>query len=189
MPTWRASTFLLLILSAVSSAQTKAIFYMTARPDSVESFLAHAAQIDILIPEIYSTDAEGVVWGEPDPRVLEAAAKHRVPVMPIIVNPGFKQEPIHALLASAAAQARLSRTLLDECRQHHYYGIQFDFENVPFSDRDALTALVRDTTALLGRDDYKLSIATVHKSSEYPGESDYAHWIYANWRGAFDLAA
>ena len=182
--------FVIVLMAAASAglgAQTKAIFYMTARPESVRSFLAHAEKIDILIPEIYSADGEGVVWGAPDPQVLETAQKQGVPVMPIIVNPGFKQETIHALLASREAQNRLSNTLLEECQRYKYYGIQFDFENVPFSDRDALTGLVRDTAALLGRYGYKLSIATVHKSSDYPGRGDYAHWIYTNWRGAYDL--
>lgn len=169
-------------------AETKALFYLTARPESVRSFLANADKIDIVVPTVYSADEQGVVWGEPDPRVLEAAHQHRVLVMPIIVNPGFRQETIHALLGNAAARARMADALLEECRRHRYYGIQFDFENVSFSDRDALTALVRETATLLGREGFKLSIATVHKSSEYPGRGDYAHWIYTNWRGAYDLA-
>jgi spore germination protein YaaH len=179
---------LFLLAPIALMAQTKAIFYMTARPDSVRSFLAHAKQVDILIPEVYSTDEQGFVWGVPDPQVLETARKQRVPVMPIIVNPGFKQETIHGLLGNAAAQARLTRTLLEECRRYRYYGIQFDFENIAASDRDALTALLRETARVFAPQGFKLSIATVHKASEYPGRGDYAHWLHVNWRGAYDLA-
>lgn len=171
------------------AAQTKAVFYMTSRPESVRSFLAHADKVDILIPEIYSADEQGLVWGEPLPQVLEAARRHRVPVMPIIVNPGFKQETIHALLVKPEAHMRMALALLEQCRRYGYYGIQLDFENIAFGDRDALTALLRETARVFDPEGYKLSIATVHKSSEYPGRGDYAYWIYNNWRGAYDLAA
>src|SRR5687767_4550388 len=100
---------------------------MTARPDSVRAFLAHADKIDILIPTGYNADAQGFVWGGIDPVVLEHARKMRVPVMPIIVNPGFRQEIIHGLLGDAAARHRMMQALLEECRRHKYYGFQFDF--------------------------------------------------------------
>ncbi len=187
-----AKSWLFLLLNLAVSprldAQTKAVFYMTARPDSIRSFLAHAEKIDLLIPTGYSTDEQGVVWGEIDPQVLETARQHRIPVMPIIVNPAFKQETVHALLADPKAQARMAKALLEECRRHNYYGIQLDFENVPSSDREALNILVRETAALLGSGGFKLSIATVHQASDYPGRGEYAHWIYSNWRGAYDLA-
>src|SRR5512133_1303459 len=89
------------------SAQTRALFYMTDRPESIRSFLDHASKIDIVGPQIYSVDEEGLVWGGLDERVEEAARKAGVKVMPLIVNPGFRQETIHALLASAAARERM----------------------------------------------------------------------------------
>ena len=180
----------MLLLAAVAAnlaAQPKAIFYMTGKPESVRSFLAHADKIDIVIPEFYSADAEGAVRGNPESIVMEAARKHRVPVMPIIVNPGFKQDQIHALLGNAAAQARLAKALLEECRKHGYYGIQFDFEHVPAADRDALTRLVRDTAALLGGGGFELSIAAMYQTSEAAPAGGYARWLYDNWLGAYDL--
>lgn len=184
----RLQHLIFLLVPVTLLAQTRAVFYMTARPDSIRSFLAHADKIDILIPEVYSADEQGFVGGAPDQQVMDVARKRGVPVMPIIVNPAFKQETIHALLGNAAAHERLTQALLEECRRHRYYGIQFDFENVAATDRDALTALVRETARVFAPEGFKLSIATVHKSSEYPGRGDYAHWLYANWRGAYDLA-
>src|SRR5712692_8427819 len=134
---------LLCCLGLPAACQTKAIFYMDHRADSLRSFLANAGQIDILIPTVYQADEHGAVRGAPDSQMLEAACAHGVRVMPIIVNTGFKQELIHALLADGPAQSRMADFLLAECGRHEYYGIQFDFENVSSTDRDALTALVR----------------------------------------------
>ena len=160
---------------------------MTEAADSVESFRVHAEQIGIVVPTIYKVDEHGLVWGEPNVSMMATAAEHKVPVMPIIVNPGFDQKNLHALLVDTAARQRMIASLDSECKRFRYYGIQFDFEHVSFLDRDALTSLVRETAEVLGRDGYKLSIATVHVYSDYPGSGDYAHWLYQDWRGGYDL--
>lgn len=178
---------LVLGFGAVASAQTRALFYMTQTPESIRSFLDHAGQIDIIVPTVYSVDENGVVWGSLDERVTETARARGVRVMPIIVNPGFNPGTIHAVLTKEEAWRRLIAALVSECERHRYYGIQFDFEHVAFTDRDALTTLVRETAKQLARGGFKLSIATVHQFSSYPGAGDYAHWLWEEWRGAYDL--
>ena len=168
-------------------ARPKALFYLTPQTASVRSFVAHGGKIDIVVPAVYSADEQGAVSGATEARVLEAAARHGVAVMPIVVNPGFRQETVHQMLASAEARERVAKGLLEECRQRHYWGMQLDFENVPAADREALTALVRDTAALLGRDGFRLSIAVMYQTaSQAPGQG-YARWLWENWLGAYDL--
>jgi hypothetical protein len=76
--------WLALFTSMVAVAQKpstpKALFYMTETPASVNSFLEHASRIDILVPAWYQMDADGLVTGASDPRVLNAAREHHVPV-------------------------------------------------------------------------------------------------------------
>lgn len=179
----------LLSLSALLPGQPKALFYMQDSPAAVRSFQANAARVDIIVPTVYSADGEGLVWGEPNPAVVETARRMKVRLMPIVVNPGFNQEMMHALLAKPAARRRMIGSLVSECRKYSYYGIQFDFENVSYLDRDALTTLVAEASAALGGAGFKLSIATVPSGSDYPGRGDYSRWVYANWRGAYDLKA
>ena len=178
---------LMLAGCAIVAAQPKTLFYMNDSPASIRSFQANADKIDLIAPTVYSVDAAGLVWGKPDPRVVQTARKFRVALMPIIVNPGFKQDMIHALMTNADARKRMNTTLLAECRKYGYYGIQFDFENVNYLDRDLLTAMVQETSAALGREGFKLSIATVPNEGDEPGKSDYTRWVFQNWRGAFDL--
>jgi len=174
--------------SSTGNGQTRAIFYLTPTAGSVRSFVAHGAKIDLVVPTFYAADEKGNLAGGPDERVLEAARKHNVPVMPIVANPGFRQAMIHALLANAAARARVARNLLEECRRHRYYGIQLDFEQIPAADRDALTALVRDVATLLAGEGFRLSVAAMFQTGDAPGLPGYGQWLYDNWTGAYDLA-
>ncbi len=70
-----------------------------------------------------------------------------------------------------------------------YGGFQIDFENVNWTDRDLLSALVAETAAALHKQKLRLTIATVPNAPGYPGKSPFSHWLYANWRGSFDLKA
>ena len=62
---------LFLLSACAASARPKALFYLTQSPRSVQSFIAHADKIDILAPTWYNVDAAGLVWGGPDPLVME----------------------------------------------------------------------------------------------------------------------
>src|SRR5215475_5190724 len=160
----RILAFLLLsLLPAVShgAERPKSLFYLTSDPTSIHSFLAHADKVDLLVPTWYGTNSEGLVSGAPNPLVLEAAKQRHVPVMPIVLNSGFVQAEFHKFLGDAAAQKRMLDALVRACKENGYIGIQFDFENVRWTDRDALSALVRDSAAALHHEGLQLSIATV----------------------------
>ena len=125
-------------------ARPKSLFYLTSDPAGVQSFLAHASKIDILVPTWYRVDSSGNASGAPDPQVMDAAKRARVPVMPIIVNPGFNQDDFHQLVTTPAARRKMIDYLVAECGKQGYIGIQFDFENIVETDRDALSVLVRE---------------------------------------------
>ncbi|MGC0771622.1 MAG: glycosyl hydrolase family 18 protein [Candidatus Acidiferrum sp.] len=178
------------LLPAVGDAQQpKSLFYMTREPSSVRSFLAHADKIDILVPAWYGVDADGLVSGGPNPLVLETARRHHVPVMPIVANGDFAQEEFHKLLKNPVAKESMIAALIRDCKENGYTGFQFDFEDVHWTDRDALSELVREAAAEFHREGLQLTIATVPNAPGEPGEGGFSAWIYENWRGAYDLKA
>jgi hypothetical protein len=182
--------FLLLFLfssAILASAQPKALFYMTGGPNSVASFTEHAAQVDILVPAWYSVDGNGLVWGGPNPSVLKTAAEHHVPVMPIVASAA--QAELHKLFTTAPARSSFIASLLSECQKYGYSGFQIDFENVNWTDRDSLSSLVADAATTLHKEKLQLTIATVPNAPGSAGLSSYSHWLFANWRGAYDLKA
>lgn len=183
-------TLIFLPVAGSCAEKPKALFYLTSDPSSIRSFLAHADKVDILVPAWYGTNAEGLVSGGPNPLVMDAAKQHHLPVMPIIVNSGFVQAEFHKFLGDAAAQNRMIEAMIRACKENGYVGIQFDFENVRWTDRDALSALVKDSAAALHREGLRLSIATVPNAPGGPGsETAFSAWLYENWRGAYDLKA
>jgi spore germination protein YaaH len=176
-------------ISLAGAQNPKALFYLTRNPNSVRSFLAHASQIDILVPTWYSVDQDGLVSGGANQLVLSTAKQIHLPVMPIVGNDGFNQDELHKLLVNAPAHRQMIAQLIEAAKTNGYTGFQFDFENVKWTDRDLLTAIVAETATAFHQQGLQLSIATVPGAPGHAGESGFAAWIYANWRGAYDLEA
>jgi len=168
------------------NARPVALFYLTNSPDSIRSFLAHSSKVDLLVPTWYQVDAEGLVTGAPNPEVLEVAQHDKVPVMPILAL--FGKKTFHDLAGNTVAQDRMNDAMLRECRLHGYTGFQFDFENLLWTDRDGLSAVVKRSAEAMHKAGLQLTIATVPNAPGYPGSGGFAKWIYTDWRGAYDLA-
>jgi spore germination protein YaaH len=185
----RSVVFLFVLLLAAASAGAKpvALFYLGTGPDSIRSFLAHSKQIDLLVPTWYEVDEDGLVTGDPDATVLEVAQKEKLPVMPILAL--FNKKHFHELAGNQAAWARMNDAMIREAKLHGYSGFQFDFEDIAWTDRDSLTAIVKNSAEALHKAGLQLSIATVPNAPGYPaGKGGFAKWIYTDWRGAYDIA-
>jgi spore germination protein YaaH len=177
------------VAASLLEARPKSLFYLTSDPAGIQSFLDHAPKIDILVPTWYRVDSAGNASGAPDPQVMEAAKRAHVPVMPIIVNPGFNQDDFHKLVTTPVARTKMIGYLVAECAKQGYIGIQFDFENIIETDRDALSELVREAAQALQGAGFQLSIATVPNAPGLAGGGAFSKWIFSNWRAAYDLKA
>lgn len=183
------SVFSFPVAYSAHAQQPKSLFYLTRDPKSVRSFLAHADKVDLLSPGWYSMDASGLLSGGPNPLVLETAREHHVPVMPLVVNAGFVQDELHKLLVNKAARAEMFDSLIRACKENGYIGFQLDFENINWTDGEALSDWVREAAAALHKEGLQLSIATVPNAPGRAGETGFSTWIHQNWRGAYDLKA
>lgn len=180
---------LLLPLTAAGQRPVERIFYYTDNEAAWESLSRNIAEVSLVAPGRYSVDEDGIIWGDVDARVLRLAREHDVPVMPLVVNPGFNQEMLHRFLMNDAARARAVRSLVELCRRNGYAGIQVDFENLSINDRDAFTRFYGELAAALHSDGYMISAAVVHRPDELAGTSQYHKWLFANWRAGYDLEA
>jgi spore germination protein YaaH len=161
-----------------------------ARGDaSTTSFLAHADQISIVSPQVFSLDSNGVITGGMDPRMVAAAREHHVRLVPLVMNPGFDQPSIHRVLTVPDARSRAIRSLAALCRDQHLDGIQFDIENVHVRDKDAFTSFTRESVDSVHHAGCTLSAAVVPRTGEDPGPTSYHKWIYENWRAVYDYKA
>jgi spore germination protein YaaH len=179
----------LLAAPALRAQAPEKLWYATNDERSVQSFLAHADRISVVAPQSFSMDSIGLIWGAVDPRMIAAARAKGVKVIPLIVNPGFDQSIFHRVLVTPESRLRAVRNITALCRDNKFDGIQFDFENIRVTDRDAFTSFSREVADSLHRIGCSLSAAVVPRSSDYPGPTPYHKWIYDNWRGAYDYKA
>jgi len=174
------------IASPAPAQQLEALWYSVRGEQSTSSFVAHAAQISIVSPQVFSMNSRGVITGQVDPRVVSAARANGVKLIPLVMNPGFDQPTIHRVLTVADARRRAVANLVALCQNNHFDGLQFDIENVNVRDKDAFTSFVRESAIALHRIGCSVSAAVVPRSSDSPGTSNYHRWMFENWRGVYD---
>jgi spore germination protein YaaH len=188
-PAGCASVAVLLCITPLAAQRGERLFYYVDREDSYNSLVEHISRIDVLAPSAFFVDEDGVVYGDVDARVLALARQHRVDVMPLLVNRGFDQEKLSALLADDDARARIVASLVELCRRHRFAGIQIDFENLSLHDRNAFTRFYREVAGALRPAGYRVSVAVVHRPDELAGPTAYHEWLFDSWRGGYDLEA
>jgi spore germination protein YaaH len=151
------------------------------------SFFAHARQIDVLSPGWYDANADGSLTGYARRDIIDAAHAAGVAIIPLVVNKDVDPDIGHAILADPARRAALAGNLVTEAKTYGYAGFQLDFEQIPWTDRDLLTALVQDCAGAFHAAGLNLSIAVIPR---LPGDDatsgtllDYFH----QWSGAYDF--
>jgi spore germination protein YaaH len=187
-----------LLLAAVAAAapittaraqKLEALWYSVDREESTASFLAHADNISIVSPQVFSIDSAGVIWGSVDPRIVAKAHDKGVKVVPLVMNPGFDQPTIHKILTNPESRQRALTNLATLCKNNNFDGIQYDIENVNIADRDLLTSFMRESVRGLHAAGCTVSAAVVPRTSDEPGPTSFHRWIFENWRGAYDYRA
>lgn len=180
----------LALSASVTAAQdAERLFYYVDNEDAYASLVANIDRIDIVAPAAYYVEDDGVVWGDVDARVIALAREHGVQIVPLLVNRGFDQADLHALLVDDAARARITTAMAELCRRHDYDGVQVDFENLSINDRDAFTQFYREMAGAIRPAGCTLSVAVVHRPDELPGPTRYHKWLFDSWRGGYDLRA
>ncbi|MDB5068755.1 MAG: glycoside hydrolase family 18 [Chloroflexi bacterium] len=151
--------------------------FSVATAASRASVAAHLGQISLLSPTGLVAHQDGTLSGAADPPAVAAATAARVPVWPLVQNAEFDSAAVAALLEDDAASGRLVGALRAAATEGGYGGLDLDFESVPPTDRDRLSAFVVRLAAGLHADGRRLAVAVVpHK----PGHLNF-------YSGAYDL--
>lgn len=187
------AVFLWLLAFQVYATET--IFY--AVPDvndtsfsaaQIEKIAQQKKRIAIIAPQIYSVNSQGKIAGSIDLPLLKMAKENQIKVMPLIINANFDQDKFHDFLNNPAAIEKAITGMLELCKKHEFYGLQFDFENIHVNDKNRFTDFFRKTAERLQNNGFILSIAVVPRATDVLND-DYDHWNFNNWSGAYDYAA
>jgi spore germination protein YaaH len=192
-PRMRAS-LVALLFPALCAAQPaprplESIWYVRNDSAGIASFVAHAAQVTIVAPQVYAIDSAGRIRGGTDARIVAAARAHGVQLHPLVMNPGFDLGILHHIVTDRGARTASARSMAELCRRERLDGIQLDLENLFVGDRDAFTAFAREVADSVHAAGCQLSAAVVPRTDDVRGERPYHQWMYDYWRGAYDYKA
>ncbi len=188
-------TLLMLLVCTVSVAFEN-IFYvlrndtlarMAAAKQAEMSLNNHFKAINILISQAYQVDEDGNVWGAVNQEIADFVTQHGMKLMLLITNPAFSKDIAHRFFANKVAQEKAVQTIVAACKKQHCYGVQFDYEMIPVTDREALTRFYQLAADILHKNKLVVSFAVAPLVAESPQASDFLKKIYVNWEGAYDL--
>ena len=163
--------------------------YYVNTDDGRAALLSHLKQIDVLSPAWYDANANGSITGYARRDVIDAAHANGIAIIPLVVNKDVDPGVGHAILADPDRRATLARNLVNEAKTYGYAGFQLDFEQIPWTDRDLLTALVQDCASAFHAAGLNLSIAVIPR---LPSDETATGWLlkyFHQWSGAYDFAA
>ncbi|HHV79909.1 MAG TPA: glycosyl hydrolase [Firmicutes bacterium] len=109
-------------------------------------------------------DPSGNIQANVDPTYVSWAHTHGIKLWPLVSN-GFNPELTHEFLNSALNRENFIRQLLAWTNAMRLDGINLDFENVPYEDRDLLVQLVRELVPLAREQGLVISVDVTVKSS------------------------
>jgi spore germination protein len=138
-------------------------FLLATVDSSFQDLQAHYMQIGTISPTYFEVLRDGTIGGQDDPLVTRWARLHGVKVEPRF----HTEDPTtqHTLLTSPAASAALAARIAALCALNGYDGANIDFEGGPPTDRDALTAFVRNLAGLLHNQGESLTVSVGAKTS------------------------
>jgi spore germination protein YaaH len=174
----------------VLGARPLSMYYYSPDSRGIKSLEEHASQMTLLAPQSFWVDTEGFVHGEVPSGILDTARRAKVPLMPLVVNPGFDRGVASALLRSAKAQQRAVTYLAYLAKRDNLVGWQLDLEYLDPEDKSYYTQFVQRAAARLHSDGRLLSIAVVPRFSDvYPDADPSQEFHSGEWGAPYDFRA
>jgi spore germination protein YaaH len=176
------------VFAATKKTTAKSIeklFYYVPGEGAYVTLDQYVKNIDIFAPQVYKVDRSGNLIGKISDKALGAVAKNtKTKIMPLVFQEGFSPDTMHTILSSTDVQDKIITALIAEAKAKGYWGWQFDFENMFSTDRNAYSLFVEKTAAQFHKNNLKLSVAIIARTSEKPEDLPEGSWDY--WAGVFD---
>lgn len=173
----------------VLSAHPLALYYYYDDRLGLASLRAHASEITLLGPQCLRLSRDGIVLGEFTGPAADAARQSHLPVMPLVINPGFDRSLASAVLRDPRKRNRAAAYLAFLAKRHNYVGIQIDVEDIDPADKDFFTRFVAEVSARLHREGRLVSVAVTPRFSDtFPGPRN-AEFKTDEWGAGFDFRA
>ncbi len=181
--------FILYFSMLSTSFSMENVFYVLRdqQQQALQALTMHKKIVNTVIFQAYVIDSKGNVSGDADKAVMAFGKANSIHLMPMVTNSKFDAALTHQFLANSNARKLALDTLLASCKKNQFYGIQFDFEMVPLTDKKLLTEFYREAADLFHKNKFIVSfaIAPTLKDDHFP--TDYQKKLYTVWQGAYDF--
>ncbi|MBP2072823.1 S-layer homology domain-containing protein [Thermoanaerobacterium butyriciformans] len=151
--------------------------------NSYNSFVNNESHINYVITFTYGIDENGNLNGEEDDAVKDEAIKNNIAPLLLVHNirgGTFDNSLIHSVLSNNAARNNLIDNIVGALKDGDYKGVNIDFENVGYIDRQNYNQFLSDLKSKLDRNNLLLTVAIPAMTADSPSSF---------WAGGFDYAA
>lgn len=154
--------------------------YYSTDKSSYNSIKKNSNTLDEVVTFSYVADKNGNLTGEAPLDQLSLAKVSGIKTYALVHNysgSNFDKQKIKALLQSDSARRNLANNLLNVIAKNGYDGVNIDFENIDYRDRQYYSLLIKELKDVLSSKDYRLTVSIPAKTVDNPNNS---------WNGAFD---
>ena len=127
-------------------------FYVNWDPGSMISLRLHLSHLTHVVPEwLILRNAKGDLDDQSDPTVIAIAAQAKLPILALVTNyrDGWQPGDVRKILNDADARADLIDNIYSNLTEHHFAGVNLDFEELAPRDRVPFVAFMRQLRAKL----------------------------------------
>lgn len=135
-------------------------FYVNWDPGSMVSLRLNLTHLTHLIPEwLVLQNGNGDIDDQTDPTVVTIAKQANLPIYAMLTN--FRQDwqdgDVHKILHDPDRQRDLINNIRSNLAEHHFAGVNVDFEQLGVKDRVPLVRFMQQLTATLHQSGYQVS--------------------------------
>ncbi len=145
-------------------------YYVNWDPGSIVSLRLNLQHMTHLVPEwLTLANGRGDLTDDADPTVIKIASDAHLPVLVMVTNfrNGWQGHDLHTALSSAASRKALVDNILANVEEHHFAGVNIDFEELPERDHTLLVQFMEELRARMKPSGLTLSEAVPADDNAY----------------------
>ncbi|MDP9169569.1 MAG: glycosyltransferase, partial [Acidobacteriota bacterium] len=135
-------------------------FFVNWDPASIVSLRLHLSHLTHLLPEwLTLQNGKGDIDDQTDQTVLAITREANLPIIAMLTNyrDGWQPGDVRSVLGNAGRRSDLIENIRSNLAEHHFAGINIDFEDLRTRDREPLVTFMRELAAVLHRGGYIVS--------------------------------
>lgn len=151
-------------------------YYYPEDKSSYNQMVENTSSINNIATDTYTIDTKGNLSGNVPKEQIIYANDNKIKPLAMITNK-FNGDLAKALLESSANRKLLIQNIMKTLKSNSYKGVNIDFENVYYYDRDYYTSFLKELYGELNPQGFNVTVSVPAKNGENLKDS---------WSGAYD---